>query len=68
MTREDIPMPTGFATNPDDQTKILVAIEPRAYRSAVVRAIQILRPHLEVSILEPDELGTEEEARLPRVR
>jgi hypothetical protein len=62
MTSEDIP--NGCETNPDDRTKILVAIEPRAYRSVVGHAIQILRPHLEVSLLAPAELGTEEVTRL----
>jgi hypothetical protein len=28
MTREDIPMLTGCATNPDDRTRVLVTIEP----------------------------------------
>jgi hypothetical protein len=64
MMREDIPMLTECETNPDDRTKILVAIEPHAYRSAIRRARQILRSHLEVSVLEPGKLGTEEVARL----
>jgi hypothetical protein len=55
--REDIP--NGCPTSRDDRTKILVAVELRAYRTAIGRAIQVLRPHLEVTVDEPDELQTE---------
>lgn len=36
---------------------VLVAIEPRSYRQAIGQAIQALRPHVEVVILDPDTLG-----------
>lgn len=39
--------------------RILVAIELRSYGEAIGGAIQGLRPHLDVTILEPDELGAE---------
>jgi hypothetical protein len=57
MTREDIF--SGCPTNRDDRTKILVAVEPRPDRSVIARAIQALRPHLKVAIVEPDELQAE---------
>jgi hypothetical protein len=64
MSREDIPTPAEWATNPDDRTRILGATEPHAYRSAIRHARQILRSHLEVRVLEPGKLETEEVARL----
>jgi hypothetical protein len=36
---------------------VLVAFELRSYSEAIGGAIQTLRPHLEVAITEPDELG-----------
>ena len=36
--------------------QVLIAIEPRSYREAMGEAIQALRPHIEVTILEPDTL------------
>ncbi len=42
-----------------ERPRILVVIEPCSYREAVGRAIQALRPHLEVSIVEPDDLVPE---------
>ena len=36
---------------------VLVAIEPRSYRQVIGKAIQSLRPHVEVIVLEPDTLG-----------
>jgi hypothetical protein len=38
------------------RTKVLVAMEPRAYRTTFGSAIQALRPHVEVTVLEPEEL------------
>ncbi len=58
MRKVDIPnrCPTGN----DGRTRILVALEPRAYRSVIGRAIQILRPHLEVTVVvEPGDLLAE---------
>jgi hypothetical protein len=57
MMRADIP--NRYPSSHDDRTKILVAMEPRAYRTVIGRAIQILRPHLEVTIVEPDDLPAE---------
>ena len=36
---------------------VLIAIEPRSYRQVIGRAIQALRPHIEVVVLEPSTLG-----------
>ena len=36
--------------------QVIVAIEPRSYRQAIGQAIQGLRPHLEVVVLEPGTL------------
>lgn len=36
--------------------QVIVAIEPRSYRQAIGQAIQSLRPHLEVLVLEPGTL------------
>ncbi len=57
MRREDIT--SGCERKPDEPTKVMVALEPRAYRTTIGRAIQVLRPHLEVTVVEPDELGEE---------
>jgi hypothetical protein len=54
MMREVIP--NGCPTSRDDRIKILVALAPRAYRTVIGRAIQALKPHLEVTVVEPDEL------------
>jgi hypothetical protein len=35
---------------------VLIAIEPRSYRQAMGHAIQALRPHVEVVVLDPDTL------------
>lgn len=37
--------------------QLVVAIEPRSYRQVIGQAIKALRPHVEVSVLEPDTLG-----------
>lgn len=36
--------------------QVIIAIEPRSYRQIIGRAIQALRPHLEVIVLEPSTL------------
>lgn len=38
---------------------VLVAIEPRCYREAIGFSMRALRPHLEVLIVEPEDLGEE---------
>ena len=35
---------------------VLIAIEPRSYRQVMGQAIQALRPHIEVVVLDPDTL------------
>jgi hypothetical protein len=35
---------------------VLIAIEPRSYRQVIGRAMQALRPHIEVVVLDPDTL------------
>jgi hypothetical protein len=37
--------------------QVLIAIEPRTYRLVIGEAIQSLRPHVEVTVLNPDTLG-----------
>ena len=37
--------------------QLIVAIEPRSYRQVIGQAIRALRPHVKVTILEPDTLG-----------
>lgn len=41
------------------RVRILVAIEPRSYREVIASTMQILRPRVEVIIVEPEELGSE---------
>jgi hypothetical protein len=36
--------------------RVVVAIEPRSYRQVIGRALQALRPHLEVVVLDPGTL------------
>ena len=48
-----------MSDQPRRPDKILVAVEPRAYRSAIGSAIQALQPLLEVTVVEPDELQAE---------
>ena len=36
--------------------RVLVAIEPRLYRDVIGRALRGLRPHLEVVVVEPEDL------------
>jgi len=57
MARADIP--NGRRTSHGDRTTFLVAIEPRAYRTIIGHAIQMLRPHLEVAVVEPNHLPAE---------
>jgi hypothetical protein len=37
--------------------QIIVAIEPRSYRQVIGQTIRALRPHVEVTVLDPDTLG-----------
>jgi hypothetical protein len=37
--------------------QLIVAIEPRSYRQVIGQAIRAMRPHVEVTILEPGTLG-----------
>ena len=39
--------------------RVLMAIEPRSYREVIGEAIRGLRPHLEVTVVEPDVLEPE---------
>ena len=36
--------------------RILVANEPRSYREVIASTLQVLRPHLEVILVEPEDL------------
>lgn len=39
--------------------KVLIAIEPRSYREAIGEVLRALRPHLIVTIVEPEDLSVE---------
>jgi hypothetical protein len=43
----------------DRTMKVLLAIEPRSYREAIGEALRGLRPHLEVTVAEPEDLWEE---------
>lgn len=49
------------------QLQILVAMEPRIYREAIGCTIQDLRPHLEVTVVEPGALTAEVERLTPKL-
>ena len=51
----------------DDLPKVLVAIEPRAYRHSIGAIIGDLRPRLDVRVVEPDELVGEAERLGPHL-
>ena len=36
--------------------QVIVAIEPRSYRQVIGEALRVLRPHIEVTVLDPDTL------------
>jgi hypothetical protein len=57
MRRGDIS--TRCANNPEDRKRVVVAVEPHAYRMAIGSAIEALRPHLEITVVESDELRAE---------
>lgn len=38
------------------KVQVIVAIEPRSYRQVIGEAIRVLRPHIEVVVLDPDTL------------
>jgi hypothetical protein len=52
-------MSANRAADLDDQMRVLVAIEPRSYRTSVGRALQTLRPLVAVRVVEPEELMAE---------
>lgn len=47
--------------------RILIAIEPRSYGQVVGNALRKLRPHLEVVVVEPEELVPEAERLCPEL-
>ena len=49
------------------QLRVLIATEPRLYRETIGRTIQDLRPHLEVTVVEPDALVAEVRRLAPRL-
>ena len=51
----------------DDRPKVLVAIEPRAYRHSIGVIIGDLRPTLDVRVVEPEELVGEAERLGPQL-
>jgi hypothetical protein len=59
----------GVAVVPDNDNrpKVLVAIEPRAYRHAIGVVLGDLRPRLDVRVVEPEELVGEAERLGPNL-
>ena len=51
----------------DDRPKVLVAIEPRAYRHTIGAIIGDLRPRLDVRVIEPETLVGEAERLGPQL-
>jgi hypothetical protein len=49
------------------QVKIVVDLEPRSYSGAIGGATRELKPHLQVTIVEPDELASEVERLAPEL-
>ena len=47
--------------------KVLIAIEPRSYGQVIGNAIEKLRPHLEVVVVEPEDLVPEVEQVRPEL-
>jgi hypothetical protein len=47
--------------------RILVANEPRSYREAIAGALRVLCPHLEVIVVEPEDLDREVVRLAPNV-
>jgi hypothetical protein len=39
--------------------RVLISIEPRSYREAIGEALRGLRPHVELAVVEPEELWRE---------
>jgi hypothetical protein len=56
----ELPVPPNRDRNsPDDRNKVLVAIEPLAYRTIIGNALQALRPRVEVVVVEAEALLVE---------
>jgi hypothetical protein len=56
----ELPVPPNRdRNNPDDRNKVLVAIEPLAYRTIIGNALQALRLRVEVIVGESDALLAE---------
>ena len=51
----------------DDRPKVLVAIEPRAYRYAIATVIGDLRPRVDVRVIDPEVLVGEAERLDPHL-
>jgi hypothetical protein len=51
----------------DDRPKVLVAIEPRAYRYAIATVIGDLRPRMDVRVIDPEVLVGEAERLGPHL-
>ena len=51
----------------DDRPKVLVAIEPRAYRYAIATVIGDLRPRADVRVVDPEVLAGEAERLGPHL-
>ena len=51
--------PNRDRNSPDDRNKVLVAVEPLAYRTIIGNALQGLRPRVEVVVVESDALLVE---------
>ena len=56
----ELPVPPNRdRNNPDDRTKVLVAIEPLAYRTIIGNALQALRSRVKAIMVESDALLVE---------
>ena len=53
------PRRIAAASGNDGPMKVLVAVEPRAYREAIGLTLQALRPQVRVAMCEPDDLLSE---------
>jgi hypothetical protein len=60
----DHPVPSAPGAGHGERSTVLVAIEPRAYRQAIGRAIGALRPSVDVRLVEPERLLWAEVERL----
>ena len=54
-------------TEKDDRMTLFVSLEPRAYSEVIGHTIGVMRPRLEVEVVEPDSLRSEVERENPEI-